>query len=122
MRKHLTTVILVILLLAGVSLLLYPTVSDYWNSFHQTQAIASYTEQVADLDQVDYDKLIKDAREYNRELAEKPARYVLTEDERARYNSLLDVAGHVHIREQQPLKLQYCAHDKHLLISSMFSD
>ena len=93
MRKHLTTVILVILLLAGVSLLLYPTVSDYWNSFHQTQAIASYTEQVADLDQVDYDKLIKDSREYNRELAEKPARYVLTEDERARYNSLLDVAG-----------------------------
>lgn len=93
MRKHLTTVILVILLLAGVSLLLYPTVSDYWNSFHQTQAIASYTEQVADLNQVDYDKLISDARAYNRKLADKPSRFILTEDEREEYNSLLDVAG-----------------------------
>ena len=37
MRKHLSTIVLVILLLIGLSLLLYPTVSDYWNSFHQTR-------------------------------------------------------------------------------------
>ena len=36
------TLLLILILLAGVSLLLYPTVSDYWNSFHQSRAIASY--------------------------------------------------------------------------------
>ena len=41
MRKHLSTIVLVFLLLIGLSLLLYPTVSDYWNSFHQTRAIAT---------------------------------------------------------------------------------
>ena len=39
-----TTAFLVLLLLAGVSLLLYPSLSDYWNSMHQTRAIASYAE------------------------------------------------------------------------------
>ena len=38
---RLTTVILVLILIAGVCLLLYPSVSDYWNSFHQTRAIAT---------------------------------------------------------------------------------
>ena len=33
MKKHLSTIALILVLLAGVSLLLYPTVSDYWNSF-----------------------------------------------------------------------------------------
>ena len=35
--------------LIGLSLLLYPTVSDYWNSFHQTKAITTYAENVADV-------------------------------------------------------------------------
>jgi sortase A len=46
MRKHLSTIILVIVLIVGVMILLYPTVSDYWNSFHQSRAIASYLEQI----------------------------------------------------------------------------
>ena len=53
-RKHFTTILLVLILLTGVSLLLYPTVSDYWNSFHQSQAIASYVEAVAEIDNTDY--------------------------------------------------------------------
>ena len=34
MKKHLSTIALILVLLAGVSLLLYPTVSDYWNARH----------------------------------------------------------------------------------------
>lgn len=41
MKKQLPTVILILVFLAGLSLLLYPTVSDYSNSFHQSRAIAS---------------------------------------------------------------------------------
>ena len=57
MRKHLSTIVLVFLLLIGLSLLLYPTVSDYWNSFHQTRAIATYAENVAALDNASYDAI-----------------------------------------------------------------
>ena len=40
----------IIVFLAGLSLLLYPTVSDYWNSFHASRAVAAYDETVRLLD------------------------------------------------------------------------
>ena len=43
-KSSFVTAILIAALLAGALLLLYPTVSDYWNSFHQSRAIASYAE------------------------------------------------------------------------------
>lgn len=52
MRKGaLSTIILILTFLVGLSLLLYPTVSDYWNSLHQSRAITEYAEEVANLDQ-----------------------------------------------------------------------
>lgn len=41
-RQHLSTIIVVIALIVGVGLMAYPTVSDWWNSFHQSRAVASY--------------------------------------------------------------------------------
>ena len=41
-KGNFTTLLLILVLLAGLSLLLYPSVSDYWNSFHKTRAIATY--------------------------------------------------------------------------------
>ena len=40
-KKHLVEMVLYVILLAGLCLLLYPTFSNWWNSFHQTRAIAS---------------------------------------------------------------------------------
>lgn len=37
MKKHLSTILLVAVFLLGMCILLYPTVSDYWNSLHQTR-------------------------------------------------------------------------------------
>ena len=84
---------LVLILLAGLSLLLYPTVSDYWNSFHQSRAIASYAEQVAEIDMADYERLWAEAQEYNQTLVGKSGRYQMTDEERETYESLLDVSG-----------------------------
>lgn len=88
-----TTLILVLLLLAGVSLLLYPTVSDYWNSMHQTRAIASYAETVSQLDTAQYDEMWKAAQDYNRSLAQRETAFALTDEQKAAYESLLDVSG-----------------------------
>ena len=44
--RKLTNAVLVLVFLAGLSLLLYPTVSDYWNSLHASRAVSEYAEQV----------------------------------------------------------------------------
>ena len=55
--NHLITILLVLIFLLGLSLLLYPAVSDYWNSKHQTRAIAVYSEEVSGLDENQYQAL-----------------------------------------------------------------
>ena len=88
-----TTVFLVLLLLAGVSLLLYPSLSDYWNSMHQTRAIASYAETVSQLDTAQYDEMWKAAQDYNRSLAQRETAFALADEQKAAYESLLDISG-----------------------------
>ena len=93
MRKHLSTIMLVIVSVLGVMILLYPTVSDYWNSFHQSRAIASYLEQIENIDPVDYEKEWARAEQYNRELSGKPNRFMLSEEEYAEYETMLNLTG-----------------------------
>ena len=62
----LTNIVLVLIFLAGLSLLLYPTVSDYWNSLHASRAVSEYAEQVNALAQDRYKDLWKQAVDYNR--------------------------------------------------------
>ena len=93
MRKHLSTIFLVLILILGVGILLYPTVSDYWNSFHQSRAIASYIEEVESVDPAEYEREWARAREYNRALINKPNRFLLDEEEYAEYESLLNLTG-----------------------------
>lgn len=88
-----TTLILTGMLLAGLLLLLYPGISNYWNSLHSTQAIAGYTEQVAHLNQADYDKVWDDAEVYNRALAARDNGFLLTAEQQEQYNSLLNISG-----------------------------
>ena len=93
MTKKLVNLLLSLTLLIGVGLLLYPTVSDYWNSFHQSRAIASYAESIHEMDSALYEEMWRAAGEYNRSLAEKSNPLYMPEEEREWYNSLLDVSG-----------------------------
>ncbi len=92
-KRKSSNVVLVLILLAGLSLLLYPSVSDYWNSFHQSKAIAGYAENVANLDEERYDAMLSAAKDYNRELLNRKSKYALTEEEKAEYLQLLDISG-----------------------------
>jgi len=74
-------------------LLLYPSFSDYWNSFHQSRAIAGYSEQVTEIDDKQYDEMIQKAMEYNETIPLRANRWVLTEEEKNLYYNLLDVGG-----------------------------
>ena len=67
---RLFTIILVSVMLAGIGLLAYPSLADYWNSFHQSRAVMSYAEHVSDMNTEEYDKILEEARAYNKSLAE----------------------------------------------------
>lgn len=91
--NNITTVLLFAVLFVGISLLLYPTLSDYWNSYHQTQAIANYAEKVSDLSEEEYDKIWAAAWEYNESLSENGTSFSLSETQKEQYEQLLNVSG-----------------------------
>ena len=93
MKKHLSTVLLVLMLLTGISLLLYPSFSNWWNSFHQSQAVASYTEMVSHIADDEYEQVLGEAKRYNDTIAETGIRWQMTEQQKEEYENLLDISG-----------------------------
>ena len=93
MKNKLTTFLLFLVFLAGLSLLLYPTVSDYWNSFTQSRAIASYAEEVANIDEEKYMEIWDAAAKYNTSLLDRHNSYLLSEEQKTEYEELLNLAG-----------------------------
>ena len=91
MKNKITTWILVLALLAGLSLLLYPTVSDYWNSLHASQAVATYAEDVKSIDKTQYDELLAAAHAYNESLHARTNDFYLTDEQQAAYDTLLNI-------------------------------
>ena len=92
-KPSISTVIAVIVLLAGVGLLVYPTFSDWWNSYHQSRAIATYITAVQETDTEQLEKMLADARAYNERLAADGNRWNMSAAEQAEYESLLDLTG-----------------------------
>lgn len=90
--NRLTTFLLVLVLLIGLSLLLYPTISNYINSINQSNVISHYTEIVANMEDEDCQKLIEAAREYNKNITKRENLLVLSPEEEAEYKSLLNVS------------------------------
>lgn len=68
-RISLSTIILFLILLVGLSVMLYPIVSDWWNSRVQTQVIAGYDSDVEKLDDDRYDEIMSQAYAYNEAIA-----------------------------------------------------
>lgn len=68
-KSNLSTIILVLIIVVGMVIMLYPSVSDWWNRKHMSQAIESYVEQVENLDDDKKIKFIEEATEYNNSLS-----------------------------------------------------
>lgn len=93
MRKHASTIFLILILVVGLSLMLYPSLSNWWNEAHQSRAIAAYSQEVSKLDENRYDELWQQAWEYNRSLVGRENVYLLDDSQKAEYERLLDVSG-----------------------------
>ena len=70
MKKSKIGILLVLMLFIGVCGLLYPSVSQYWNSKTQTRAVENYQEILDSLKQEDYEAFFSEADRYNQELSE----------------------------------------------------
>lgn len=92
-KKHISTIIITLIFLAGLGFLLYPTVSNLWNRAHQSRAIATYTKQVEKLDDSQNKEMLKAARKYNKSLLKKSDHWKLSKKDKKKYESLLDVSG-----------------------------
>lgn len=68
MKKSKIGIFLVLMMFIGVCGLLYPSVSQYWNSKTQTRAVENYQEILNSLKKEDYDAFFREADRYNSEL------------------------------------------------------
>ena len=92
-KKNGTTLLLVLIFAVGAGLIAYPTFSDWWNSFHQSRAVASYAEAVANMNTEEYERSIREAQEYNQEISKTGIRWTLDEDEKETYEKMLSVGS-----------------------------
>ena len=93
MKKKVSSILLTLIFMAGLAIMAYPKVSDYWNSFHASQAIVSYTEAVSGLSEEEYEELYRAAEAYNSGLLERQNPFLLTEEEKSVYPELLNLGG-----------------------------
>lgn len=92
-KSNFTTVLLIFIFIVGMALLLYPTVSNQWNSRHQSKAIASYSEATLKLDEDKITSLLKQAEAFNELIRKKNGFQYLYENELEEYNKTLDITG-----------------------------
>lgn len=91
MKKNVLTILAGILFLAGMALLLYPSVSNHWNAVHQTRVVEEYTDSIEELQETERQQMLKEAEIYNRMLSEGTARFFPSVEETEYYRSLLNM-------------------------------
>ena len=97
-RNRVLTVILVLVLITGLGVLVYPFVSNMLHDRKQDEIITEYDEKMENLDQEERDAMLAEAREYNESLL---GNVVLTdpfdpaamEKQNEEYDSLLNIDG-----------------------------
>lgn len=90
-KRNLLTVVMTAGIIIGISLLLYPSVANYWNTYHQARSIMHYSETVAKMDKNEYKKILESAKKYNKELAKTGIKWAFTPADKVEYEKELKV-------------------------------
>lgn len=95
MKKHLSTILVVIVFLTGLGFILYPTIADWWNEHIYEHAMVEYDKAVQNMGKNEIDKLKKEARAYNQKLAKTTGNRFreLTKEEKSEYYRQLSLEG-----------------------------
>lgn len=92
MKKHKWKIIIILIFIVGLSVMLYPNFSNYWNSRSQSKVVASYNQALKEIPQEDYEEMLEEAKSYNEALQniDFPFRNFDLVDG---YENILDVTG-----------------------------
>ena len=94
MKKVLPVVLFVLVFIAGLGMLLYPTFSDWWNQAHQSRAMVEYADAVEGMSDEERRAIWAEAEAYNRKLYEMTRGADISEEELLEeYPNLLNVYG-----------------------------
>ena len=92
MKKNKSTIILILVFFVGLSVMLYPTLSDYVNQLHQSRAVASYAQDVDTMTDADYSAYFDAADAFNAQVAANE-NALYRPDQLTGYNDTLDITG-----------------------------
>ena len=92
MKNNKIEIILVLMLFVGICGMLYPSVSQYWNTKTQTRAVEDYRQVLESLEPEDYEAYFVEAERYNSELSALNAP-LINYSEVQGYNSILNISG-----------------------------
>lgn len=92
-KSKVSTIISVFAFIIGLTLLLYPTVANYWNSKHATKTINTYSKELENITDTETQKMWQDAVQYNEKMKNSETSFYLNEQQREEYESLLNVGG-----------------------------
>ena len=90
MKEHKITMFMILFFFIGLLVFFYPTLSNYYNEKNQSRTIYNYENILKDADKIDFDKVKKDAKEYNDKLS-KLKEPLITYETLENYNDLLNI-------------------------------
>lgn len=91
MKKKLSTIGLVLVFTLGFLILMYPTISNYYNKMVGSYSIGEYDDEISKTDTVDLDKILKNAKKYNEELLKAQSKIKIGESKDKNYLSQLKI-------------------------------
>ncbi len=92
MKKHFFSIVILIMFIVGLSVLLYPAISEYINSKHASRVISEYNEKLSDSSESELNELFAEAENYNKRIRDNPSAFFepsLIDG----YEDVLDITG-----------------------------
>ena len=90
-KINIANLLLISVFFVGLLVVLYPTISDFFNEFHASRAIINYEEAVSEMSDEEYNQILKKAKNYNKNLIS--GDFVNGKAEDKLYQSLLNIGG-----------------------------
>ena len=92
MKKHFFSIAILIMFIVGLSVLLYPAISDYLNSKHASMVISEYNDRLSVSSEEEIEAVFKKAEDYNKRLHDEPSAF-FEPSLVSGYDDTLDITG-----------------------------
>ena len=92
MRKHLTNILIIVMFIVGLSVLLYPAISNYINRKNASRVISEYNQTLEKTGSDRIEQMLAQAQDYNKRLADTVSAFYQPDLVKG-YDTTLDITG-----------------------------